>query len=388
MTFTLALFHNGVDVSAYAETRVSLTNGRRGTSEQFRGRILTASIVWDTVIGSVDPLDFQVNDTLRLRVAVAGGTTYDFDGVLSDVRIDRNRINLTAVSRDYAWLGRSTLELPAYTNQLTGAVIYDVLARALAAGIITGIGQVSTTNGTTRVTTAAGTYNALQFLQTVAASEPLGMFMERNISLAWLSYDDFRNTAGNFSTLYDYSANDVWGYQWELTRTAADYANTAVVNWDGGSVTFSDPVSVAAVGKYETSVSTYIANQTDAEYLARRIVTFGTDPGLRISELRINSASPNLTAANRNSLLSALMRPGRRIKTPTILTGGPTEWVTQGMRQDFVYGGGAAQWQTTFYVIDRNYWDAAQRWQDVVSGVTWATVNPSYTWQQLERFDI
>ena len=392
MTFTLTLNHNGVDVSGYTEAQVSLTNGRRTTSEQFRGRGMNVSLVWDSFIGALDPLDFQVNDTLVLTVTTTGvgGAGYAYDLVISDVRIDRNRVNLTAVSRQYAWLGRSQLDLPAYTDQLTGYVIRDVLDRALAAGIVTAaaVADVSATNGTVTVSTDAGTYNLLQFLQTVAASEPLGMLMERRQGTSWLSYNDFRNTASNFSTLYDFSAKDIWAYPWELTRTAADYANTAVVNWRGGSVSFTDPVSVAAVGKYETSVSTYIANQTDAEYLARRIVTFGTDPGLRINELKINTADPSLTAGNRNQIANAMFRPGRRIKTPTIVTGGPTEWVVHGRRDDFVYGGGAAQWKTTFYVIDRTYWDVAQRWQDVISGVTWATVNPAYTWQQLERFDI
>jgi len=200
----------------------------------------------------------------------------------------------------------------------------------------------------------------------------------------FLGYNDFRNSASNWTNPRDYSALTGFSYPYELTRSAADFVNTAVVNYTGGTVEYSDPVSVAAIGTYEQVVNTVLASSTDADYLARRIVAIGTNPGYRINELRLDLS----TMTNVQLATEVTNRPGRRIITPTIYTSGPTEWVVQGFTDQFDYSATSRNWYRTYYVVDRAEWDAAQRWQDVTSGVTWATVNGTYKWTDLERFDI
>lgn len=384
-TWTATLTHNATNLSANTEYRVSMFNGRRSTSDQMRGLTMTVSLFWGD--GSLDPNNFQVNDTVTLTVTPTGQAGQTFTVLVTDVRVDRNLITLTGINRNYSRLGRTTLDLPAYDNQLTGAVLNAALTAAQTAGIIDSAWSSAVTKGTAYVSTTAGNYNLLAFLQSVANSEPLGMLTGNPATQPlFLDYNDFRNTAPNFlNNYFDYSAINGWAYEWELNRSASDFVNTAVVNYTGGTATFADTASVASVGVYQQNVTTVLASATDADYLARRLVAFGTDPGYRVNELRFDLAA--LTDLQlRNQLLNG--RPGRRLSTPTVFPGGPTEWVIQGLADSIEYSAGAKNWYRTFYVIDRAYWDAAQRWQDVTSGVQWNTVNPAYTWVDLERNDI
>lgn len=390
-TFGLAVLHKSVNVSDNTDFRVTMFHGRRTSYDPIRGRTCQISLYWGD--GSLNPNTFQVNDTVIIRAttpAVAPTYTADFTFDITDVSVDRRYIRLTGIDRNYSRLGRSELDLPAYTNQPVWSVIDDVLDRAFAAGIITANYSAGTDSVST-VTTTAGTYNALQFLQAVANSEPLGMLaMSRTNSPLFLSYNAFRDSNSNFSTpTFDYSARTRWAYEWELQRSTADFVNTAVVNYTGGTETYADPVSVTAVGAYERVVTTVLGSATDAAYYARRLVSFGTAPGYRISELTLDLTElANGSGSGSLGQNWDLMRPGRLLKTPTVYPSGPTQWVVQGVTDSINYSATARDWFRTHYVVDRFYYDAAQRWQDVTSGVKWSTVNGTYKWTDLERYDI
>lgn len=399
MSFELRGSRAGVSFGASTGWRFTLTNGRRTWTEVTQPSQLEMTVVRGS---TVTVTDWQLGDKILLEFrvpAVAATWHILFQGSITDVSFDREVISIVAVDTLEGSLGRTWIDLPAADNVTMTAAATAVVNAAVAAGALPGAGSTIYSGlSQTNISYPAQTnQNALQLLNQLLQSEPNGVVGIRfgNAALPALritGYDARRIPTMPSDLKFDCSAQSAaFLYEYNVSRRVADLINSATVEYnDDGTYTFSDAASVAAIGRYAVSVTTNLNVSTDAEYLARRLVVRNDTPYLRFEDVTVDFRK--LTSATLFYNLARYSTTcGSWIKIPAMYTGAQTDFFVEGWRDEVAYStapGATTQWFRTMYITDINTTDAAQRWQEVTSGVTWATVNPAYTWLTLEETDI
>lgn len=380
----------------------NLNVGRRSWSETVQPAILELSVVWSSAsLGTVNIDDWQLGDKIKLQFRVPAVDTawYSiFYGAVTDVSVNRDVIRVVAVDIVVGSLGRTWIDVPEQTNVTLQTAATAVVSAAQTAGALLGCSVSYQGLTQDNVTVPAQTnVNALQALNSLLASEPSGCLGTRignsattpELRVCGLNA---RRVASMPSTIkYDLSGeSDAFFYEWRVEKRVSDLVNKAVISYnDNGTQTFTDTASVAAVGTYAVAVNTNLNQATDADYLARRYVLRNNDPAWRVEPLTVDMRK--LTDTLCYNLGRYIATTGSWIRIPALYVGAQTDYFIEGFSDSIRYStapGGSAQWFRTFYVTDVNATDAPQRWQDVTSGVTWATVNPAYTWLDLEEIDI
>lgn len=377
-----------------------VTYGRRSWAETNQPATLEMFVVWSSAsLGAVNINDWQLGDKIRLECRVLAHinewVTF-FYGSITDVVVDKDVIRVIAVALPMATMGRTWIDVPEMNNVSVQAACTTVINAAIAAGAWVGslgaaYGGLTQTNISVPAQTNA---NALQVLNQILQSEPNGLLTERynNLTSPQLGVRGYqaRRVASLSSSLkFDLSAeSDAILAGWRVEKRVSDLVNKAVISYNNGIETFADTVSVAALGTYSVSANTNLNLATDANYLARRYVVRNNDPAWRVEPITVDM--PRVT----NSIMYHMVRytiTGAWVRIPALYAGAQTDYFIEGYSDTIRYSstpGGTKQWFRTLFVTDVNATDAAQRWQDVTSGVTWATVNPAYTWLDLEEIDI
>lgn len=389
MAFTVALTKNGVGISARVGAQLTGTYGRQDNTSACNPATLSFTAVYDSAtLGTLDPNTFQIGDRIILSVqnGALAAANY-FSGTLTDIQTAHHEMELVAVSDTLSSVNRSIIDFGAQTGQLTGTVINDALTSVQSAGGLPSK-TITASSGTNTVTTAAQTaVSAGTFIQTVVASEPSGVLLEEIGGIRFSDYNDRRVSTMPAAQKFDFSAlGSVIDWDWQLEKTISDFVNSTTVSYTGGTSTYADTTSVSSVGLYSRGISTVIYQATDADYMALRTTAHGLSPGWRTSGVIIDMAG--LSDANRDAVMKN-MRTGSYIKLPTLLSGAQTQFFVEGWSDQITYSAtGTKQWFRTLYVSDITISQAAQRYVDVTSGVTYATVNATYRYIDLESRDI
>lgn len=389
MAYSFSVDHNGVDISANVEWRMALTYGRGDPSQQPSPATLSLAVVYNG--SALTPADFQLGDLIEVTVSNTGQTdTIYFRGTITNARADHDTIRISCTSDVLGSLSRTLVDVAGYTATNLQTVLTAVTTAATTAGSMPGVVNPPTV-GTMlyEVTTTAQTQvNALSYLQQLIASEPEGVVLEQpGYGLTVAGYDDRRISTMPAAQKFNYTAVTGFGWEWTVEKNAADFRNKSSVTYSAGTATYQDSASVTSVGPVGTTTSTALTNLTDADFMALRLVQHGLNPGWRTTGLVLNCDS--LTDAQRKAL-AANMRTGSYLQTPTISSSVTTEYFVEGWADDIGYNAatGATRWLRTLNISDITSSQAAQRYIDVVSGVTWGTVNPAYRWVDLEQLTI
>jgi len=365
---------------------MSATYGRSDPTQQPGPATLTLSVVYP---GSVySPATFQLGDVIKVTVSNTGQTdTIYFRGFITGARADHETIRITCVSDVLGSLARTLIDAAAYTATNLQTVLTDVTTAAVTAGAMPGVLNAPTINAMQyEVTTSAQTQvSALSYLQQLIASEPEGIVLEQpGYGLIINGYDNRRISTLPATQQFAYGSVTGFGWDWTVEKLSADFRNKTSVTYATGTATYADTASVTANGPVGTTISTALTNSTDANYMALRTVQHGLEPGWRTSGLQLNCAT--LTDLQRKNL-AANMRTGSYLTTPTVSSSVTTLYFVEGWTDDIGWNAatGATRWIRTLNISDIRNSQAAQRYLDVVSGVTWATVNGTYRWVDLEQ---
>jgi len=389
MAFTFVVEHNGSNISANVEWQMSATYGRGDPSQQPSPATLGLSVVYNG--SALSPADFQLGDLIEVTVTNTGQTdTIYFRGTITNARADHDVIRLACISDTLGSLARTYADVGAYTATNLNTVLTAAVTAATTAGAMPGVLNPPVI-GTMLydVTVAAQTQtNILSYLQSAILSEPEGVVLEQpGYGLTIAGYDDRRISTMPAAQKFNYTTVTGFGWDWTVEKNAADFRNKASVTYSAGTATYQDTTSVSAIGQVGVTTSTALTSSTDADFMALRTVQHGLNPGWRTTGLVLNCAT--LTDLQRKNL-AANMRTGSYMQTPTISPAVSTEYFVEGWSDDIGYnaGTGVTRWLRTLNISDITSSQAAQRYIDVVSGVTWGTVNPTYRWVDLEQLTI
>lgn len=389
MAWTLSVYRNGANISPIVQAQSSSIYGRRDNTDQCQSQTYTFDVVYDSAgLGTTDPNSWKIGDRIQtyIKNAALATATY-FSGTITDITAKHHEMTVIATSDTLSSINRNPISVPANTGALTGTAINTALTAVQTAGGLPSK-TITVSTGTNTVTTAIQTgVNAGTFINQLVASEPNGVLLEEQGGVRFSDYNDRRIATMPASQKFDLSAlGNTIQWDWQLEKTVSDFVNLCNVTWTGGTSTYSDTTSVSSSGAYNRSVSTYIDNASQADYNALRIVQHGLTPGWRTSGIILDMAAQ--TDANRDAILKN-MRTGSYVKLPTLITGAQTEFFVEGWTDRFTYSAtGSKQWFRELWVSDIIISAAAQRYVDVVSGVTYATVNSTLRWIDLEQTNI
>lgn len=384
MAFSTAVRHNSVDISSTVEYQISCTFGRQDPTQSCAPASATIRIIYPG--SSLDPSDFQLGDAIEIQCINTGQPTVSFfKGTITNMVADHETIRIQCVSTFMGSLARTFIDMPAYTNTNLKTVAEAAINAAKAAGAPLGTSW-AVNNMLYNVTVPAQTkVSALAYLQSLETSEPNGVLTEYPGGfLAFRNYGARRVSTMAATQKFLWSGKSSWAYDWTLEKNSADFRNLASVAYVSGTASYSDTASITARGQFAQSTSTYLVNVDDATYLATRNVQHGLNPGWRTTGLRIRL--DDFTDLERYNVINN-MRTNSYVETPVLSPAVGTQFFVEGWTDLIAYnsGTGIAQWVRTLFVSDITSSQAAQRYQDVTSGVTYATVNPTYRWVDLEQ---
>ncbi len=94
------------------------------------------------------------------------------------------------------------------------------------------------------------------------------------------------------------------------TTRQGDIVNDLVINYKnnfGTSYTYTDQTSIDTYGLYARTINSLIDDDPDAQAVAERFVTFRSTPKSKFDSITYALQNPELSDANRNSLLNVFM---------------------------------------------------------------------------------
>jgi len=384
MAMSFEVLHNTVNINATVDYQFSITYGRQDPTQSCAPANASIRIIYAG--SSLDPSDFQLGDTINIRQLNTGQPTISmFQGTITNMSADHETIRMQCVSKWLGSLARTFIDMPAYTNTNLQTVGQAALTAAVAAGAPIGASWNVDPKLYNVTVPAATQVSALTYLQSLETSEPNGVVREYPAGfVSFAGYDQRRVSTMAASQKFLWSSKTSFGYDWTLEKNSADFRNQASVTYVDGTAFYVDTASVTAHGQFATSTSTYLTNSTDATYIATRNVQSGLEPDWRTTGLRIRF--DGFTDLERYTICDE-MRTGSYLETPVLSPAVGNQFFVEGWTDDCAYNAatGIRQWVRTLFISDITASQSAQRYQDVTSGVTYATVNPTYRWVDLEQ---
>lgn len=360
---------------------VKIVNGREQVSDSTMPATCTIRLLQSSSLGTYNANAINIGDTLTVNLLISGyGTSSRFSGLVTNVTADIWTVQVIAVAYPIAQLGRTTADVPAYTSQLTGTVITNLLALAATKGglAITSAGQISP--GTVTISTPAATNaNILSQIQQALANEPSGIIRDDANNGIWFDdYDDRRVTVPAVT----FAGSEI-GRSWSATKNVTTLVNSATVTYgSSATTTYTDATSATAKGLYSTTFASKIDSPVDAETFAERTVAHGLNPYWQPQGITVDMGG--MTAA-RQDLIRDLQLVGQLVQIPALMSGAQTQFYVEGYTDRIA----RTTWWIDLNLSDRVLTQAAQRYIDVIDGVTWGTVTPATTrWFDLNSVNI
>jgi len=371
--------------------RFTITYGRQEPSGQPNPTQLTATVV------SSDPAildDWQIGKLVELFSADTGYTTQRlFRGAITDCQWDGHRLQIIAVSNGLGSLNRTVMN---YTG-IGGGGRFDQLVQQMItdsqlAGAAPGWSNpfIASSEAFAMLDIPDQTaVNVGQFISGLTASEPNG-FVAEQFGVSSGSPSFFVSAYFQRNPTPIAGSIDLSGYTaalldgWTATRRVADKVNSAAVTWSGGVAQYSDPTSVSTYGPYAVSANTYVADSTQAEYLASRLVQRNLQPFWRLTGIRLDMML--LSPADRALFANALT--GELVELPELWTGAQTLWWLEGFVDSIGYSNGAHHWVRELFLSDYDQTAAAQQWDEVTPTLVWDSVPGTVTWNDTELLEL
>jgi hypothetical protein len=216
-------------------------------------------------------------------------------------------------------------------------------------------------------------YTALE-VATSASNSGEGLLYETLAGRLGWANADARNTATNPTVI---PANSILAFGVRSSSSLSDLVNQVTVEYDGGSETAQDPISIATYTLFERRLSTILANQSSAEDRADTYVERHAYPAVNLGEIAIR-----LDAVTDDTLRDDLMQlySGSPVRLPDLPQ-------TIGIRRldGFVEGTSLRLDRLTaelrLNISDAALSRSAVRWTGVGPTIRWQDVSATLEWQ-------
>jgi hypothetical protein len=176
-------------------------------------------------------------------------------------------------------------------------------------------------------------------------------------------------------------ANDALSDGIRSTTRQGDIVNDLVINYKnnfGTSYTFTDQTSIDNFGLYARSINSLIDDDPDAELVAERFVNFRSTPKAKFDSITFALQNPEISDANRNSLLNVFMgMPVAIANLPANINSGNFVGYVEG----WTFRSTLSGLSLSLTLSPTEFWTVAQDWDQVTATLTWAAVDATLTWQ-------
>lgn len=375
--------------------RLAINYGRRDTTSQPQPAQLNLRVFTD------DPSTadlWQLGAVVELWVTV---TSYAarrvYRGTVTDAEWDGHTLSVICVSNGLGNLNRTIVDWPGTDPGPGGGTFEGTVWELIDAGQTAGgapdwLNPFSGTLGdqslTTIATPANPALNVGQFLTALTASEPNGYvaedfanFGQTDPRFAISAYHWRSETQAAFVPSLDLTGTPAAILNnWKAAKHVADLVNQCAAGWTDGTATYADATSIAANGVYGQSLSTYVNNLADAQYVAAHTVKRNLDPLWRVGSLAVDcDALTNLQLVELVSFYT-----GGYIEIPALWSGAQTKYWVEGWVDNIGYTSGRKMWVRDFYISDWVSTVAAERWNEVTPTLAWDSVSGTLTWNDME----
>jgi hypothetical protein len=362
-----------IEYTASSLEGITITTGRQDARSPVNPTTCSVTLLYDSALGSFDPSTFSVGDLLIVeKTAIV--PIVRFTGRVTDLQFDEYVLTITAVTDGISRFGRFSADFTigsGYTGEILDDTYTSVLVNAYP-------GTAPTANfdpGITYLDTPTLTNSSpAQFVQTVSASEPNSFFYELpDGSLEFRDQEHFRYQTPDV-TFLDTEVLEGW----QVTKRISDKINSSLVNYVGGSETYTETSDVTIYGLIQQSLDTYCSDPADALNLATRTVKNYALPGWTLPGITV-AMSPLSSA--RQAFIANNSGIAQLVEIPSLAPGLNTYYVVQGYSETF----GRYSWDINFYLSDWTLFRPSQNWEDIISGITWVAVPGSITWDDMLR---
>lgn len=367
------------DISTYTLDSVSISYGRQTLDQSVDPSSCTIDLLLDSSLGTFNFANVDLGYLVRVKAQVDGYVEdrVRFIGVVTDMVVGRETMTITAVSQLLSRYGKYSLPTAVTTNDTAGYILADI-ATAAAAGLPLNIGPDIWAEGTFNLDAdfAIGT-NALVALTTTAASEPYGFVYEDFLSESMRSTDNLTRelTGPDFTFTGDEIVDN-----WQVSKSVTSQVNKAIVNWTGGTTSYTSP---ANLGELEKSYDTIITTLQDADNLALFLATSGINLRYEIPQVTIPLAT--LSSVRQDELLahdpagSEGVRINTYVRLPQIRSYIETDYFVEGWSETISRN----RWDWTLHLSDVYRSRYFQLWNQVTALLEWQDVEATTTWDDL-----
>jgi hypothetical protein len=176
-------------------------------------------------------------------------------------------------------------------------------------------------------------------------------------------------------------ANDALSDGIRSTTRQGDIVNDLVINYKnnfGTSYTFTDQTSIDTYGLYARSINSLIDDDPDAEAVAERFVNFRSTPKAKFDSITFALENPEISDANRNSLLNVFMgMPVAIANLPANINSGNFVGYVEG----WTFRSTLSGLSLSLTLSPTEFWTVAQDWDQVTATLEWTDVDATLTWQ-------
>lgn len=377
----------GTEVSGYVLNFLTIDHGRQSVDETASASSCTAEILWNT--SGAPALDtFTIGTRLQVWLIIDGyGTSPQclFDGAVTDAVAGREILQVTAVNRSLAEIGRQTITNPS-TIQAASASAFTTLYNLGSQET-----RIGTITGTTPVRIPAfDAENLLGILSEVAASEiggyvtnsmPWGPTVVGNVYGPVVVNSNVTNRS-QLTPDITFTGDEI-ANTWTITRRTVDLINRVTVfgtenatDFPAGYVVETNTDSVDAYGINERQIVTRLRYEADATNIANdKLERYYVNGWVLDSLIVLPSA---MTNARFYTVLTNL-GPDQYIEIPELFAGAPTLFFVEGLNFEL----SRHDLRIALYVSTAGFSRGAERWEQVTPGLTWDDLAASLTWADL-----
>jgi hypothetical protein len=396
---------NGDEITDSTLVGFSITSGRTDVNSQAQAgyaaiRILNlTNQVYSWGINTA--ITIEVKDSTNSFVPIFGGRISDIS-----VGVERTGANATVTVLDIYALGalaklQNAVWEGSLSKDLDGIQIREILDSVLAGqwnnlpAALEWDDYEASTIWDDAETVGIGVIDQGEYEMISRSANPINAYAYisdiANSGVGYLYEDPSGNISyGDASHRQDYlivngyvelDANHAFADGIKSTIRQGDLVNDVVINYKnnfGTSYTFVDQDSIDTYGLYARSINSLIDDDTDAENVAERIVSFRSIPRPKFDSITFPLQNPEISDADRDSLINVFMgMPVAIANLPANINSGSFAGYVEG----WTFRSTLSGLSITLTLSPTEFWTVAQGWNQVTATLEWTDVDATLTWQ-------
>ena len=397
-----------IDGTAYTSvilSTVGITSGRRSIYEQARAGFVTIELI-DTDRTNIpvainSSITVEIQDTTAAWVPIFGGNVCDIGLSVRDVGsiMFTQTYTITALGA-LARLPKATttgvLDQAGDGTQIAtilSAILFNSWSEVLstttwatydatttwATAENDGFGDIETPGDYTLAARSSAVTDAYTLVSALATSG-LGYLYESATGKIGYADSTHRTAYLAANGYIELNANSARASAISIITRAGDVRNSVTIKYGAtgaSEVSATDTDSISQYGTLAQIVQTTLFSGTDASAQADFYLLLRKQPHPIFDEITFDLTNPDLSAAERNSLLAIFMgAPVSIINLPSNMAGGSF----QGFVEGWTFRAGYKRLAVTLFITPLAYSLRAMSWAEVPISETFSSVSPTLDW--------